>query len=586
MDWSQHIKRPSGRKPSPEFWPEDLALERIEAISVNARATWFGLLGLLTFVLVTLLGVEDVDFFGYGQETQLPLIGVSVPTVTFFIAAPILTTAVYAYFHFYLLKLWDALGKAPAKIDGDPLGERIHPWLLSDAALIFRQRFQDDGSTAPRALARVSCIASFILTWVYGWAVLGRAWWVTLPAHQPSLSLAIFSLFLIAVFIGLVSVWELLRRVGWRDFSSPIFVVRNMAIISTGVATIFLPKIFAATGSWEAAEHYIPLTRADLVAAHLTEKPTDWQDRDVAEEAAREVWCERRNVPSSLCIRGDRTMLESVRQHWCQNPGSVSIRERVGSDCRDFFSQLELDFRESWDSQRTHYLSVLNRAPLVSRDLRQADLKFAFAPYIFLQEGDLRGADMRKAELESANLFGADLRDSSLYKTGLIASDLQNTTISGALFYKSRLDQANFAGAAIEGSVFRSVKMRNAYWTGAKIGAITLHYSDLSGGEKLTQDQLARAIGNEKTTLPKSEKGEQLHIWSCWDELPTDLPSKAGALEYQSTTFLNGTYGDLEASWICSATNPLTRTGQTECGVQITNANYNKPELLRCPEGP
>jgi len=99
--------------PPGAYWPDRLAIERIDAVTRNARSTWFGLLGLFTFVMITLLGVEDIDFFGYDRATQLPLIGVSVPTTTFFIAAPILTAAIYAYFHFYLMKLWDALGRAP-----------------------------------------------------------------------------------------------------------------------------------------------------------------------------------------------------------------------------------------------------------------------------------------------------------------------------------------------------------------------------------------------------------------------------------------------------------------------------------------
>lgn len=111
MDWRQtHFDETGRPRAGRHDWPPELALERIEAISQNARATWFALLGLLTFVMVTLLGVDDVDFFGYGRETQLPLVGVSVPTSLFFYAAPFLTAAVYAYFHFYLMKLWDALG--------------------------------------------------------------------------------------------------------------------------------------------------------------------------------------------------------------------------------------------------------------------------------------------------------------------------------------------------------------------------------------------------------------------------------------------------------------------------------------------
>ncbi|MFV0473542.1 MAG: hypothetical protein ACK5MQ_04970 [Pikeienuella sp.] len=99
-----------------EEWDADTAISRIEAISANARATWFALLGLLAFVGVTLMGVTDADFYTHDRRTALPLIGASMPTDIFFWAAPLLTASIYTCFHFHLMKLWDALGRAPAKI--------------------------------------------------------------------------------------------------------------------------------------------------------------------------------------------------------------------------------------------------------------------------------------------------------------------------------------------------------------------------------------------------------------------------------------------------------------------------------------
>jgi hypothetical protein len=78
----------------------------------TARAAWLVLITYLAFVGVTLIGVEDEDFFIPERQTDLPLIGVSIPTVLFFAIAPTLGAALYAYFHLHLLKLWDALRDA------------------------------------------------------------------------------------------------------------------------------------------------------------------------------------------------------------------------------------------------------------------------------------------------------------------------------------------------------------------------------------------------------------------------------------------------------------------------------------------
>ncbi|HSF94131.1 MAG TPA: hypothetical protein VLA52_03825 [Thermohalobaculum sp.] len=88
-------------------------LAHIAELSRNARANWFGLIGLCLFVGVTLLGHEDADFFAFGAETKLPLVNVEIPVKAFFTFAPLLVAALYIYLHLYLISLWDALADAP-----------------------------------------------------------------------------------------------------------------------------------------------------------------------------------------------------------------------------------------------------------------------------------------------------------------------------------------------------------------------------------------------------------------------------------------------------------------------------------------
>lgn len=83
--------------------PSDI--DRINALTSNARNTWFALLGVLVFVSITLMGVEHIDFYGVDRATALPLVNVDVPTRYFFIAAPLLIAAIFGYFHLYLIRL-------------------------------------------------------------------------------------------------------------------------------------------------------------------------------------------------------------------------------------------------------------------------------------------------------------------------------------------------------------------------------------------------------------------------------------------------------------------------------------------------
>ncbi|MEP5762013.1 MAG: hypothetical protein ABJ327_22420 [Litoreibacter sp.] len=76
---------------------EKAILAQVNALISTAKASWFALLSYLAFVGVTLMGVVDADFFIPSRQTSLPLIGVSVPTTTFFYVAPLIGAAIYAY---------------------------------------------------------------------------------------------------------------------------------------------------------------------------------------------------------------------------------------------------------------------------------------------------------------------------------------------------------------------------------------------------------------------------------------------------------------------------------------------------------
>ena len=164
----------------------DEMLKRIDALTRNARTTWFALLAALVFVGITLMGVEHIDFYGVNRATQLPLVDVEVPTPLFFYAAPILTAAIYGYFHLYLIRLWDALGQADPRIGDTPLGDRISPWLVADAALYLRTRLRRDEPpcTAPRSMEGPAMALNILLAWVFGLVVLWFLWRQSLPARD------------------------------------------------------------------------------------------------------------------------------------------------------------------------------------------------------------------------------------------------------------------------------------------------------------------------------------------------------------------------------------------------------------------
>lgn len=196
---------------------EDLQIARINDLTRAGRANWFGLLAYLAFTMITLLAVEDVDFFLDSRQTDLPLIGVSIPTGAFFYAAPILGAALHVYLHLFVRKCTAAL-MAPTQNThkGELLETHILPWLLNDLVL----RWRGDGSAEDRPLDGLSTVTAVLLIWVAGPCVLGFAFWRSLPAHDQwmtGICAACFSVALYATFLsGIQAVRDIRHRKVWK----------------------------------------------------------------------------------------------------------------------------------------------------------------------------------------------------------------------------------------------------------------------------------------------------------------------------------------------------------------------------------
>ena len=147
-------------------------IDRINEISAIARTSWLALLGYLAFIGISLLAVEDADFFVETRRTDLPLVGVAIPTYSFFFFAPILAAALYVYLQVHLLKLWDAIADAPAVFEGRSLGEQLHPWIANDYALSLK----GNGALRPRPLRLIGNLATRLLVWIAGPAVIAGFW--------------------------------------------------------------------------------------------------------------------------------------------------------------------------------------------------------------------------------------------------------------------------------------------------------------------------------------------------------------------------------------------------------------------------
>lgn len=201
---------PAAADPVPE------RLERIKTLTQTARATWFGYLGALAFAGVTVLSVEDVDFFSAEATTQLPIVNIAVPINYFFWAGALLITIIYGYLHVFLEQIWHDLGQLPPQYKSVPVATHVHPWLITELAFNLRRIFRRQERDTPCARATLLGIlgigVSFLLGWAAGPIVIGYFWLRSMPAHDLTLTTAIGIMLWLSLLAMCASLWSMMRN--------------------------------------------------------------------------------------------------------------------------------------------------------------------------------------------------------------------------------------------------------------------------------------------------------------------------------------------------------------------------------------
>lgn len=517
-------------------------IARINELSGLARASWFGLLAYLAFVGITLLGVTDADFFVPTRQTELPVVGVTIPTLSFFAFAPLLGAALYIYLHLNLIKLWDTLAAAPPAIEGEPLGEHVHAWLVNDFALALR----GDGALRVRPMTAFARVVTLLLVWVAAPLVLLAFWWRSMPAHVPVMTGLIGLVAIASGYAGATSWWTATRRLRHRRDDpnpwSPRWRIAAGAVLAAGLMALG----WLRTEGGGIGGRLFDLAAADLVGVELVPRPADWLSPETGRARFRATWCSRNGLPPRVCGRlaatdappdmlaaarpgdpcprflpgpgacADRPVLAEIertaRADWCGQLGLARL------DCDAHFEALEDAFGTEWREERAEYLASLPALELADRDLRGANLARAFLPGADLEGIRLEGANLHLAVLEGALLFGAQLRDANLREARLengflLDADLRSATLlqarlAGAALSGARLDGAELSGALMPGTDLSNASLIEARLLGADLSSASFLGADLSGalmsgarleGTVLSQARLSGATLTDAT---------------------------------------------------------------------------------------
>ena len=495
----------------------DGRLEQIAKIAQNARPSWFGLLALLFFIGVTLMGHEDSTFFAVGAETKLPLVGISVPTVSFFIAAPVLTAALYVYLHIYLDGLWVALAKCPARMDRGPVEEHVYPAMLCTAALAVRRYVRSEFSKPVEGSRARTVATSVLMVWLLGPIVLGVLWWRSMPYHEVWLTLwAAFWLWLtlVAAQRSIARLFNVMRH-GTLAPDRP----HGRAFAAFGVTLSTGLLAFAAFVSWATTESgwFFPLVPASLAGTELSHKRADWLHYDMW----LEEWEHAFRVREGLALTGsDEWWTDETRdqfqyetaQRWATLTQSLDSPDLKARDFRK--ASLRAAFLSGADLRETRF----ERANLIEARFEGADLREAGFEDANLSRARLEGADLRGARFKGANCFevrldGANLRNVRFEHVDFHGARFEGANLSGAQFQRTILTEARFERAELINAQFKHVDLINARFEHADLRGARFEDADirgarfdganLEGAEGLTQPQLDTACGDQRTRLPE-----------------------------------------------------------------------------------
>lgn len=135
-----------------------MGLDMVAEVSRNARGIFLSLIGGCLFALLTLLSLDEKG------EVTLPLLLIGIPAKWFLTLTPLVLFLTFAYFHFYLQKLWESAAKLPAFFpDGRSLDELIYPWLMNETV-----RYYFPNLTSRNEELAFSHLRRFV-PWLLGW---------------------------------------------------------------------------------------------------------------------------------------------------------------------------------------------------------------------------------------------------------------------------------------------------------------------------------------------------------------------------------------------------------------------------------
>src|SRR5487761_873244 len=321
-----------------------------------------------------------------------PAVGTAVPMLAFYLIAPLLLAGAYIGFHFFLQRLWDALGELPAVFpDGRRLAECVPASIIALAP--GRLDELDAERASLRFLQRV--ISKLLAYWLIP-ATLVLLWarYLTEQDLRGSL-LQIFFILLAVAMSG--------------------FLPGNASSIFAPARGPSDAKQF--TAPWESGRFTALTLGACLVLLMLSVGA----------------------ILGAPHGNGRAPGLSSTNfRRW-----TADIFWLVGYDPFPDITSAGVSAAPAGWSGKDEDLKQVKGARLPDASLRYAQASGAFFANARMQNADLRGAYLSQTDFRGANLRQANFDSAVLDRADLAGADLTYSSMAGAILVGARLDGAN-----------------------------------------------------------------------------------------------------------------------------------------------
>lgn len=477
-------------------------LAKTAAVAKVLRILLTAMTAMCAAVCFIVAKTKDAQLLKNSPFAPIPVIGNAIPMLAFYLIGPMLLAAIYIGFHFYLQRLWDALGELPAVFpDGRRLTESVP---LSMVALAPARLAEPNSErSAFRFLQRL--ISNAIAYWMVP-ATLLLVWarYLTEQDWRGSL-LQIFFILAAAAMSGFLpgktnSIFGPARpneghaadsagpwRTNWLTITAIggclLLVLLSMgAILGAPHDISRAPELkphdfrrWTANAFWIVGYDPFP----NLTEAQISTPPRGWAGQE-----------------DLSGVKGAR--LENASLRYAQAYRAFFAKARMqNADLRAAYL-VEADFRGANLSNSSLASVNLSRADLRGADLMYASLENAILAGARLDGANFYDAQMTGAQLARASLAKADLRGAILQRAEMNQVNLQGAYLGSTKLEGAQLDGVQFNEAFLDSADLRNASLRSATFQGAILSGADLHGSnldnaDLRGALTLTAKQICSA---------------------------------------------------------------------------------------------